>query len=63
MSEMRFQRIRTDRISVNRGQVTDLVFIDIYSSLTHITFELTEQEALELSALIAQEAFGDNDRD
>lgn len=61
--EMRFQRIKTDRISVNKGQVTDLIFIDIYSSLTHITFELTPIEAMELSAMLANQAIGDDDRD
>lgn len=61
--EMRFQRLKTDRITVNRGQVTDLVFIDIYSSLTHITFELSQIEAMELSAMLASESLGDGDRD
>lgn len=63
MSEMRFQRIRTDRITVAQGKFSELIFIDIHSSLTHINFELTRQEALELSALLAAEAFGENDRD
>lgn len=63
MPEMRFQRLKTDRITVNRGQVTDLVFVDIYSSLTHITFELSQTEAMELSALLAAESIGDDDRD
>lgn len=61
--EMRFQRLKTDRITVNRGQVTDLVFVDIYSSLTHITFELSQIEAMELSAMLASESIGDDDRD
>lgn len=61
--EMRFQRLKTDRITVNRSQVTDLVFINIYSSLTQITFELSQIEAMELSAMLASESIGDDDRD
>lgn len=63
MAEMRFQRIKTDRITVTQGTFSDLIFIDIHSSLTHITFELTRQETLELSAILAAEAFNENDRD